>query len=216
MTLSRSVAVSGYIPYTMKTYSQFRPTGFDNHINIDSEEESRENWLVLPVSRTRDSGPFEESNFSAAVKSLGGEGENVEIHRFGHWGPGWFEIILIRPDTAEATKAEEIESALENYPFLDEEDHSQRCQDEYAERWNSYGAADFIRALVGEFSLAYDTRDFLHDIDNDSLLEFFESCIPSGEYYVEESGGVSICTHEAAKRCTRSQLAGFIREQRNS
>lgn len=109
----------------METFGKFRPTQFDA-AGLGTNPEN-ENWLVLPVSRTRDSGALAESNFDAALKMLGGESDNVEVHNFGHWGPGWFEIIAINPDCPEILKiAESIESSLENYPVLDESDFSSR------------------------------------------------------------------------------------------
>lgn len=98
----------------MIRYGEFRPTSLDHHIPI----EDREEWFVAPVSRTRDTGVLKESNFIVALDMLGGESAKVEVHRFGHWGPGWFEIILIHPDLQ--AKGEEIEAKLEDYPILDE------------------------------------------------------------------------------------------------
>lgn len=69
----------------MRTYSSHRPTTFDSHIEL----EDREDWFLAPVSLTRDSGPLEESNFAVVLADLGGESDDVEVHRFGHWGPGW-------------------------------------------------------------------------------------------------------------------------------
>ena len=107
----------------MERYGDFRPTVFDP---CGLGLEDRQDWLVLGVSRTRDSEALTESNFESATKTLGGEGENVEIYRFGHWGPGWFEIIIIRPGSKEADVGEEIEGALADYPVPDDEDYSQR------------------------------------------------------------------------------------------
>lgn len=116
----------------MDTYSKFRPTGFDSHINFDND---REAWLVLPCGRNRDSECLDESNFATALKILGGEREDVEVHRFGHWACGWFEIILVRPDSAAAKEAEEIEAALANYPVLDDNDYSEREHEAANETW---------------------------------------------------------------------------------
>lgn len=130
----------------MQTYSQFRPTGFDcRGLGLPDQQD----WLVLPISQTRDSGPLEQSNFAIALKELGGESETVEIHRFGHWGPGWFEILLIDPKNAKAVKiAEEIESSLESYPVLDENDYSHREYEEFQVSWEFWGRNDYQKALV--------------------------------------------------------------------
>ena len=108
----------------MQTYSQFQPTGFDHKGAFLPDQQD---WLVVPVSQTRDSGPLAQSNFAIALEMLGGKSETVEVHRFGHWGPGWFEIILVNPDDKERVKiANEIEASLENYPVLSDEDYSRR------------------------------------------------------------------------------------------
>lgn len=36
-------------------------------------------FLVVPVSRSRDSGPLEESNFVEGLRLLGGESDTVQI-----------------------------------------------------------------------------------------------------------------------------------------
>jgi len=59
----------------------------------------------------------------------------VEVHRFGHWACGWFEIILVRPGTNAAKKAEEIEARLVVCLFLDECDHSEREMEAANETW---------------------------------------------------------------------------------
>ena len=197
----------------MKTYASHIPTCFDRHITL----EARENWLIAPVSQTRDSGPLDLSNFSACLESLGGESATVEVHRFGHWGPGWYEIIIVSPDDAEKlAQLEEIAASLENYPVLNEEDFSRREWDDYTDGWEQYGCRDFIRALKSEMGLAFDTQYFLDDVPADMMRSFFESLIPSGDYYSPESDGVSIRTEYAANKCTRDKLAAFIREQRNT
>lgn len=79
------------------------------------------------ATHNRDSGILEESNFSAALKRMGGESDSVQIVRFSHWLCGWVEMICIRdsdPDMVQ--KGNDIENQLEDYPILDEEDFSNR------------------------------------------------------------------------------------------
>lgn len=119
----------------MRTYSTFRPTSFDCRGLGLSEQQD---WLVGPVSQTRDSGPLDRSNFECFVKAMGGESEDVQIHRFGHWGPGWFEIVLINPAKPELVKlAEEMENSLSDYPVLDEMDFSEKEHQEAEEVWRN-------------------------------------------------------------------------------
>jgi hypothetical protein len=106
----------------MQKYSKFAPTVFDSPgLSLDD----RQKWLVVPVIQTRDSGVLDRSNFRVALKMLGGEVEGiVEVHRFGHWGPGWFDIVIVNPDSDKVRIAENIECSLENYPVLCENDYS--------------------------------------------------------------------------------------------
>lgn len=119
----------------MQRYRDFAPTSFDPKGSFlhgqDEEHPDRGDWFVVPVSRNRDSEILEESNFDAALKILGGESATVEVHRFGHWGPGWFEIILVHPDREK--DVQEIQDGLEDYPVLDEDGYSEREHEENLE-----------------------------------------------------------------------------------
>ena len=142
---------------TMERYSKHAPTGFDP---AGAFLDDRQDWYVVPVIQTRDSGPLDTSNFDNATEMLGGEGDDVEVHRFGHWGPGWYEIIIVRPDTPAAAAASKIESALDDYPVLNEEDFCQREHDEATETWGFYSIADRVElcqeAGVSVFAARHD------------------------------------------------------------
>ena len=78
-------------------------------------------YYVL-LSRNRDSGLVEESNFWSALKMLNGESDTVKIVRAKHWLCGWVEMILIHESDKESVdKGNEIEESLNNYPILDED-----------------------------------------------------------------------------------------------
>ena len=111
-------------------YKDWRPTQFDGYIELDGEQDT---WYVCPVIQTRDSGPLEESNFATMERILVEANATYQTHRFGHWGPGWFEIIL----TPRADIVEETTRALEYYPVLDETDWSEREYEAVQEYWES-------------------------------------------------------------------------------
>ena len=141
----------------MKPYKAFRPTVFDpKGLGLAEQQE----WLLLEaVSQNRDSKPLEQSNFAAALFLLGGESDTVEVHRFGHWGPGWFEIILIDPAaTDKIAIAQEIEAGLADYPVLDEEDLSRREHEEASQIWaNCYRPQEriaYIRRYRSQFEFS--------------------------------------------------------------
>ena len=112
---------------TMQKYSDYRPTGFDAAgLNLPD----RQDWRVLPLLQTRDSGTLARSNVIAAREMLG-DGDDVEIHSFGHWACGWFEIIIVRPDSPAEVIARDICQRLEDYPVLDDDRHSEMEWDEH-------------------------------------------------------------------------------------
>lgn len=154
----------------MKTYKEFQPTMFDPKGSFLPDQGD---WLVIPVMRTRDSNCLSESNFEIALKMLGGEMEEaIEVHRFGHWGPGWFEIILVNPENKEKLAvAEEVESSLENYPVLDDNDFSRKEVETAIDRWMNCGRRERIEICKKyHTSIFASRRDELPDNVNISEL----------------------------------------------
>jgi hypothetical protein len=105
----------------MRPYREFAPTRFDVR-GLNGEREGIADFGVF-LSQTRDSDAYERSNFRIGLARLGGESESVQVHRFGHWACGWFEIIVVRAGTEAYRMAEEmLERIRDVYPLLDEED----------------------------------------------------------------------------------------------
>lgn len=127
-----------------QTYRDFSPTPIDPK-GLGADRHGIGEWFVMPTTQTRDSGPLAQSNFDVFLEGLGGESAYVEVHRFGHWGPGWFEIILVKP-TAKRTleKAAEMAAALEDYPILNEEDYSRREYEEACQAWDDLSIRERI------------------------------------------------------------------------
>jgi len=111
----------------MIPYKEFQPTAFDpKGLGLREQQD----WLVLPVCQTRDSEALPKSNFRVALRWLSEtdsdeKESDYEQHSFNHWGPGWFDIIIVKPGTKANDIAEEIEASLEEYPILDEMDWSE-------------------------------------------------------------------------------------------
>lgn len=138
----------------MKTYSEFRPTGFDcKGLGL----EDRQDWLVVPVGTNRDADILTRSNWEVVTKDIMATHEDedsAEIHRFGHWGPGWFEICLVRPGSNAAKCAEEWESALDDYPVASDAHFSELAHNEANEAWQFERTRDrieYIRRNRSEF-----------------------------------------------------------------
>lgn len=112
----------------MERHTKFRPSQFDSHIPLDGEQED---WFIAPCSRNRDSDCLTESNWAVMLKCLKEcdretEEDTYQIHRFGHWANGWFEIVVVKPGTEAFKECERMEAALADYPILDESDFSER------------------------------------------------------------------------------------------
>lgn len=196
----------------MQKYSEFQPTNFDYK---GLELPDQQDWLVIPVMRTRDSGALEESNFETALKQLGGESADVEVCRFNHWGPGWFEIIVINPENKEIVKlGEKIGEDLEDYPILDEDDWADKEYNDFLFCWEEYASSDFVKEMLQQFNLNFPTENLLNSLDYDTLLEFYRK--DNNEPYFSENGGVFIPIERRVKEMSRKSLAEFIKTNRKN
>jgi hypothetical protein len=106
----------------LKTLRDFFPTAFDHSPAAFLKDQA--GWIVAPCGRTRDSDALERSNFDeqrALLDRYDVDGESVETHRFGHWGPGWYEITIVKPESAAHAQAVLIADRLDGYPSLNDE-----------------------------------------------------------------------------------------------
>jgi len=140
----------------MTTYSEHRPTVSDRNISFGDE---RDSWYLAPCSQTRDSCALTRSNWEnqeLALTEVDDSGETWEIHRYGHWGPGWYEIAIVKPNTEAAKMAEGLEAALAVYPVLDETDYAEKETTEANEIWeNCYNESERI-AYIREHRSQFD------------------------------------------------------------
>lgn len=101
------------------------------------------------VGQHRDSDCAEQSNFDAMLQLLGGESDTVHVVRENHWVVGWVEWIAIyHLDSKALQVADDAVGRLEDYPILDEEDHSRREWEEVERVWSDcYSQRERIRYL---------------------------------------------------------------------
>ena len=127
------------IKNSLQTFGEFQPTQFDRK-GKGADFENRD-WLVSSIQLNRDSGLIEKSNWLTLIDDLGAlepeGGHHWEIHRFGHWACGWFEIVVLNPNSRDSRvldQALKLESALQDYPILSE-DRLERLQLESFNDW---------------------------------------------------------------------------------
>lgn len=188
-------------------------------------------YYVAPIGRHRDSDLLTESNWDCQWSELSklradvpGEDEtSPRMVRESHWAVGWVEWVAIHESNEAALRtADEIAAGLESYTVLDEKDLSRREWEDYAEGWRQYGQSDFFAMVAKEFELCDAAKDWLrNDCPEEIAREFFESCVPSGEYFTPEGSGVSIRGDSAIRNLTRQDvcrdtLAQFIRRARKA
>ncbi len=131
----------------MQTYAKFRPTGCDvAGLGLDEQQD----WLMVPVGTNRDADILTRSNWEVVKKDLFAQPDSdnadgcadVQIHRFGHWACGWFEIMIVRPGTKAAECAEQWEAALSDYPVASDEHYSNMQFEETEEYWSRCNLRD--------------------------------------------------------------------------
>jgi hypothetical protein len=122
----------------MQVYSEFRPSQFDCK-GLGCEDQ--QDWLVAPVANNRDADSLQRSNWAVVTcdlekqPTLVCDEPDTEIHRFGHWANGWFEIMLVRPGSKAAECAQKWENSLADYPCASEDHWSDLQWQETAEYW---------------------------------------------------------------------------------
>lgn len=87
--------------------------------------------------QSRDSDALERSNFTVALRELGGESETVIVVREGHWAVGWVEWIAIHDsDGIALATADVLRDRYESYPILDEDHFSEIEQQDADDTWS--------------------------------------------------------------------------------
>lgn len=104
-------------------------------------------------SRNRDSSILENTNYELILAQLDGEAEKypdiekpVYDFRASHWGCGWIEYIIVNKDAPESILdlAEEILSALADYPVVSDDLYSENQYNAIYEYWEECGLKERI------------------------------------------------------------------------
>lgn len=177
-----------------------------------------EGYFIAPVTRNRDSGLAEQSNWNAqweALKPLRADvpGEDTyspQIVSENHFLCGWVEWVAIHPSNGAAVAvAEALAERLESCPILDEDALCRAEAETYDQAWKDYGHRDFVRAL----GLSDAASDLLLE-HSEPCAELYEAAIPSGDFYRPEGDGVSLRIQQAADQVDRDAIARLLRRLR--
>lgn len=174
------------IKNSLQTFGEFQPTQFDRK-GKGADFENRD-WLVSSIQLNRDSGLIEKSNWLTFIDDLGAlepeGGHHWEIHRFGHWACGWFEIVVLNPNSRDSRvldQALKLESALQEYPILSE-DRLQRLQLESFNDWvDDMGVSEVYNKIENDDVLS----PFQDKFKNSDIIEALNEC----EWTYSDDGG---------------------------
>lgn len=133
------------------------------------------NWpeYFVFLGQHRDSDSVTRSNFEVGLRELGGESETVIVVRERHWAVGWVEWIGIHEsDEAAIQAADEMLCAIESYPVLSDDHHSELEWNEACEYWERMSVrerVDYCRDA--DISIFAARRDYLPEDPSGYLFE---------------------------------------------
>lgn len=144
------------------------PSGFDSSANYLGNIPDAS--LLVLVTRNRDSDILTESNFECALERLGGESDDVQVIRFGHWACGWWEALCVVEGSDKEVLAQKMHKDLDGYPVLDENDFSERESKEadrvWLECYNKKERVEYIREHRSQFEFR-DVKDLIGCINGE-------------------------------------------------
>lgn len=164
---------------TPEDYGGFDPVG---HYGVlaqhrDSDALSRSNWQVACQQLAEAAGIDEVPFLDGGWGDPADDTPPVYQWRAGHWAVGWVEYLMVRPDASQEVidAAEEIVSALADYPVLDESHWSELEWTEMCDYWARMSVrerAQVIKDSGAEVSLFAARRDEVPSDDSGRLEEW--------------------------------------------
>jgi hypothetical protein len=130
-------------------------------------------WLVAPVSNMRDGNLLDRSNWDCQIDALAelNTPDTWEIIRHGHWACGWFEFVILAPESEAADVCDTLARDLAEYPVLDETDYSKREWEAMEELWNDARDGDYIEDYAGKDT----TESELAELKEMSLSDLWDN-----------------------------------------
>lgn len=125
------------------------------------------------LGQHRDSDSLTRSNFICGLEAIGGESETVKVIREHHWAVGWVEWIAIhKTDGAALREADQIVSALSDYPVVNEDHWGELQWDTACEYWEQMSVRDRAEICKSSgVSIFAARRDYIPDDPNGFVFE---------------------------------------------
>lgn len=169
-----------------------RPDGFVMHENMDDQMD----WITsTEIQINRDSDELTESNWQVFIDGLEKtNSEDYRILRFGHFACGWYEIVILKPNSASYDFYVQCLETLEDYPILDE-DHFSALQ---YENFNKLIEDHYCSELRDLFYNDQFLSRFEPELSDEKIIEFIHECLYS-DVIESESGmdGIQIDLEES-------------------
>ena len=169
-----------------------RPDGFMMHEDLDHEMD----WITsTEIQINRDSDELTESNWQVFIDGLEKtNSEDWRILRFGHFACGWYEIVILRPNSASYDYYIQCLEILEDYPILDEDHYSALQYENFNQAIEDFYCSD-LRDLFHKDDFL---MNFEPEISDERMIEFIHECLYSN-VIESESGtdGIQIDLEES-------------------
>lgn len=189
-------------------YANYTPSGYDPQGAFLPD---RQDWIVAPISRTRDTADaLTIANWKAQLTLLGGESETVELHRFGHWACGWFEIVLVHPSRSD--DIDDLVGGLNADGVLDEKLLWEVEDAQESEAWNSWGKDEFWKRLL--VALPAEVRDRLDSLKPEhqsaAIDKAFDFCMQSSDWWIEHHNDGPHFNFDLVNRFDEDEIAEIL------
>ena len=151
-----------------------RPDGFMLHDDLSEVFD----WITsTEIQINRDSDELTESNWQVFIDGLEKtNSEDWRILRFGHFACGYYEIVILKPNSESYDFYIQCLESLENYPVLDEEHFCNLEHERIMESIKDNADYDLRSLMVNDDLL----EQFESEFSEDQLIEIVENCYSDG------------------------------------
>lgn len=164
-----------------------RPDGFMLHDDLSEVFD----WIASSeIQINRDSDELTESNwqvFKAGLEET--NSDDWRVLEFGHFACGWYQIIILRPNSASYDFYIKCMESLEDYPILDEDHYSALQYENFNKAIEDFYCSDLRDLFYKDDFL----MNFEPEISDETMIEFIHECLYSDVIESESScDGISI------------------------